>query len=184
MIVMVFNNTKNYYEILGVETDVQTSEIKSAYRKLARKYHPDINKSSEAVIIFKEITIAYETLSNEAERKKYDIINGIFKPFTDVHNSEEPKNEEAKNEEAKKSQKTSKAECKNKKQVNILKYWFAKFKKNKLENDFNKPQKGEQQKHAQSVTGIDLQMVINAQDAKVKVQLPKQKELRLQSQKV
>ena len=54
---MAFNNTKNYYEILEVSVDSTTAEIKTAYRKLARKYHPDINKSPEAIEKFKEITI-------------------------------------------------------------------------------------------------------------------------------
>ena len=56
---MAFNTTKNFYEILGVSTDSTQSEIKIAYRKLARKYHPDVNNSAEAIEIFKEITKAY-----------------------------------------------------------------------------------------------------------------------------
>ena len=55
---MVFNSTKNYYEILGVSVDSTNAEIKSAYRKLARKYHPDINKDEDAISIFKNISEA------------------------------------------------------------------------------------------------------------------------------
>jgi len=64
---------KDYYEILGVKRDVSEREIKQAYRKLARKYHPDVNpddKSAEAK--FKEINEAYEVLSDKEKRKKYD----------------------------------------------------------------------------------------------------------------
>ena len=74
---MAFNN-KNHYEILEVSVNATTAEIKTAYRKLARKFHPDINKTTEAVTRFKEITTAYETLSNPSTREKYNILNGIF----------------------------------------------------------------------------------------------------------
>jgi len=76
---MAFNNTKNFYEILQIETDATSTQIKCAYRKLARKYHPDVNKDPDAIEKFKEITSAYETLSDPQKRKNYDIINGIFK---------------------------------------------------------------------------------------------------------
>ena len=68
---------KNYYEILGVNSDASAEELKSAYRKLARTYHPDIAGES-GVEKFKEITEAYETLSDETKRKRYDILRGIF----------------------------------------------------------------------------------------------------------
>ncbi len=68
---------KNYYEILDVTPDATSEELKSAYRKLARKYHPDI-AGNEGVEKFKEITEAYETLSDETKRKRYDILRGIF----------------------------------------------------------------------------------------------------------
>ena len=68
---------KNYYEILGVNSDATAEELKSAYRRLARTYHPDIAGES-GVEKFKEITEAYETLSDDTKRKRYDILRGIF----------------------------------------------------------------------------------------------------------
>jgi DnaJ-class molecular chaperone len=64
---------KDYYSILGVNRDASEREIKQAYRKLARKYHPDVNpgdKSAEAR--FKQINEAYEVLSDKEKRQKYD----------------------------------------------------------------------------------------------------------------
>jgi len=64
---------KNYYDILGVKRDAGEKEIKQAYRRLARKYHPDVNpgdKSAESK--FKEMNEAYEVLSDREKRKKYD----------------------------------------------------------------------------------------------------------------
>lgn len=64
---------KNYYEILGVSRKNSKEEIKLAYRKLAKKYHPDTNKDNEeAENMFKNINEAYDTLMNEEKRKKYD----------------------------------------------------------------------------------------------------------------
>ncbi len=64
---------KDYYQVLGVDRNASEKDIKQAYRRLARKYHPDINpgdKSAEAK--FKEINAAHEVLSNPEKRKKYD----------------------------------------------------------------------------------------------------------------
>jgi DnaJ-class molecular chaperone len=64
---------KDYYKILGVDKKASEQEIKSAYRKLARKYHPDLNPGDKKVEEkFKEINEAYEVLSDPQKRKKYD----------------------------------------------------------------------------------------------------------------
>lgn len=64
---------KSYYEILGIARDATQEEIKSAYRKLVKKFHPDAsNSSKEAKERFQEISEAYQVLSNEESRKQYD----------------------------------------------------------------------------------------------------------------
>uniref|UniRef100_UPI0040269876 DnaJ C-terminal domain-containing protein n=1 Tax=Candidatus Stercorousia sp. TaxID=3048886 RepID=UPI0040269876 len=63
---------KDYYDILGVKRDATETEIKSAYRKLARKYHPDVNKTKEAENKFKDINEAYEVLGDKQKRQRYD----------------------------------------------------------------------------------------------------------------
>lgn len=65
--------SKNLYHVLGVTKESSEAEIKSAYRKLARKYHPDLNKDNkEAAEKFKEISCAYDILGDKEKRKKYD----------------------------------------------------------------------------------------------------------------
>lgn len=65
---------RDLYEILGVDKNCSKVELKSAYRKLAKKYHPDINPDNkEAEETFKEVNFAYEILSDDSRREKYDI---------------------------------------------------------------------------------------------------------------
>jgi molecular chaperone DnaJ len=63
---------RDYYEVLGVDKGATLQEIKKAYRKLARKYHPDHNKDDGADAKFREVQEAYEVLSDESKRKAYD----------------------------------------------------------------------------------------------------------------
>src|ERR671928_1898026 len=63
---------KDYYRILGVDRKADDKAIKSAYRKLARKYHPDVNKGEDKK--FKEISEAYEVLSDPEKRRRYDTL--------------------------------------------------------------------------------------------------------------
>jgi len=63
---------QDYYEILGVPRTASTEEIRKSYRKLARQYHPDLNKNRNAEDKFKQIAEAYEVLSDTEKRRKYD----------------------------------------------------------------------------------------------------------------
>ncbi len=65
-------NKKDYYEVLGVSKDASDAEIKSAFRKLAKKYHPDVSKEDNAAEKFKEAQEAYSVLSDKDKRSKYD----------------------------------------------------------------------------------------------------------------
>ena len=63
---------RDYYEVLGVDKNASEADIKSAFRKLAKKYHPDVSKEENAAEKFKEAQEAYAVLSDPEKRKKYD----------------------------------------------------------------------------------------------------------------
>ena len=63
---------RDYYEVLGVSRNASPDELKSAFRTLARKYHPDVNKEPDAEEKFKEINEAYAVLSDADKRRAYD----------------------------------------------------------------------------------------------------------------
>ncbi|MEV4185701.1 DnaJ C-terminal domain-containing protein [Streptosporangium canum] len=76
---MMATTTRDFYDSLGVSRDAGQDEIQSAYRKLARTYHPDVNKDPGAEDRFKEISEAYSVLSDPATRRRYDAFGPDFR---------------------------------------------------------------------------------------------------------
>jgi curved DNA-binding protein len=75
---------RDYYEALGVPRDASADDIRAAYRKLARQYHPDVNKEEGAEDRFKEISEAYEVLRDPEKRERYDRLGANWKSGQDV----------------------------------------------------------------------------------------------------
>lgn len=76
---------KDYYEIMGVARDATQDKIKRVYRKLARKYHPDVSKESDAEDRFKELGEAYEVLKDTEKRAAYDQLGANWKAGQEFH---------------------------------------------------------------------------------------------------
>ena len=76
---------KDYYKIMGVAKDASQDEIKRAYRKLARKYHPDVSKDPDAETRFKEVGEAYEVLKDPEKRVAYDQLGANWQAGQDFH---------------------------------------------------------------------------------------------------
>src|SRR2546426_10899277 len=75
---------RDYYEALGVPRDASEEDIRSAYRRQARKYHPDVNKEPGAEDRFKEISEAYEVLRDPEKRQQYDRLGSNWRAGQDV----------------------------------------------------------------------------------------------------
>jgi curved DNA-binding protein CbpA len=77
------SNRRTYYEILGVGPTASPDEIHSAYRRLARQYHPDVNSGPDARTRFDELSSAYEVLHDPQQRSRYDRASfGVNRPAT------------------------------------------------------------------------------------------------------
>jgi curved DNA-binding protein len=76
---------KDYYDTMGVNKDAAQDEIKRAYRKLARKYHPDVSKQADAEAKFKEVGEAYEVLKDPEKRAAYDQLGSQWRAGQDFH---------------------------------------------------------------------------------------------------
>ncbi|MEO0972641.1 MAG: DnaJ domain-containing protein, partial [Pseudomonadota bacterium] len=76
---------KDYYAIMGVARDASQEAIKQAYRKLARKYHPDRSEAADAEQRFKEVGEAYEVLKDPEKRRAYDTLGSNYRPGQEFH---------------------------------------------------------------------------------------------------
>src|SRR5271157_6599628 len=88
-----FVKQKTAYEIMSLENTATSEDIKKAYRELAKKYHPDINKSSTSEELFKLISEAYEVLSDETKRAQYDLYRKFEDMDTEENSARQPERE-------------------------------------------------------------------------------------------
>ena len=131
----------NYYDLLGVTPESDITEIKAAYRKLARKYHPDVNPDGAKK--FKDISKAYDVLSDENKRKRYNTINGIFKK-TEQKREDNTKNSEPEKENTSKQNKNSESNPERKRSTSKnFSNIFSSIFDNGEKSEKHEPQKGD-----------------------------------------
>ena len=100
------NKDKDYYKILGINSSADKKEIKSAYRSLARKYHPDTNQGNKlSEEKFKEIGEAYSVLGDETRREQYNLLRGISQKKSNTSEQAKKQASEAYSEQKKSSAK-------------------------------------------------------------------------------
>lgn len=110
---------KNYYDILEIQIHATETEIKSAFRKLARKWHPDVaGNDPDVVKKFKEISEAYEVLSDVKKRQKYDALRGILHKAKEAKKEQSVNNTKTQETSEKKQEKASKATKRDNKEQN------------------------------------------------------------------
>jgi curved DNA-binding protein len=86
----VATTTEDYYQVLGVDRSADQQDIQRAYRKLARRFHPDINKDPGAEERFKQISEAYEVLSDDTKRARYDRFGEAWRQVPEGYNGPMP----------------------------------------------------------------------------------------------
>lgn len=168
---MVIGVRKNYYAILGVTPDSDAQEVKAAYRKLARKFHPDVNKEPGSIKKFKDISEAYEVLSDEKKRKQYDMLNGFYKTPKQKVKSEGAKNEYKKTSDQKEPEE-KKDESKNRTTRPSFEDDKDAFRKNDFKSAINdilegiaKEKKNKNKKIPKKGTDIYAEVTISLQDS-------------------
>jgi len=81
----------NYYKILGISANATEEQIKLAFRELAKKYHPDVNKSPKAIAMFQQIGAAYETLIDANKRDRYNVLLNYGVSYTPESQAKKPR---------------------------------------------------------------------------------------------
>ena len=158
---------KNLYEILGITPDANEKEIKSAYRAMARKYHPDLNKGDEIFAKkFKEITAAYEVLNDKDKKKLYDTFKGYDKPKVNYKKTQQTTSSTTR-AQADKEYKKAKEQNASFSDVfnNILEGLFEDKTKSQSSTTQNRKKRETKKKQIKNGTDITLDITLNYEEA-------------------
>ncbi len=150
--------TKNYYQILGVSETCTSQELKSAYRALARKWHPDVaGNTADVVSRFKEINEAYEILSDKVKRAEYDTVNRFYN-YSSTKTKAENKTENTTRPDFKNTHKEQKKSYEQKKSSFNFNWeeFVSKYKEYKNAYEQSKKREEKQAQYGNSVKGKDV----------------------------